>query len=164
MRKIVVFLFVATLVACTSIDCPVQNLVYTNYALKKADGSTDTLKTDTLWILTRRVDGTDTLLLNGLCGTTATKFSLPISYTQPEDIFITLLADTAGYAYIDTIRIKKENYPHFESVDCQASYFHTITGVSATHHVVDSIVINNPQGNYEQNTTHFKLYLKANRH
>ena len=163
MRKIVVFLFVATLVACTSIDCPVQNLVYTNYALKKADGSTDTLKTDTLWILTRRVDGTDTLLLNGLCGTMATKFSLPISYTQPEDVFITLLTDTAGYAYIDTIRIKKENYPHFESVDCQASYFHTITGVSVTHHVVDSIVINNPQVNYEQNTTHFKLYLKANR-
>ena len=93
MRKIVVFLIVVTLVACTSIDCPVQNLVYTKYALKKADGSTDTLNTDTLWILTRRANGTDTLLLNGLCGTTATKFNLPISYTQPEDIFITVLKE-----------------------------------------------------------------------
>ena len=163
MRKIVVFLFVATLVACTSIDCPVQNLVYTNYALKKADGNTDTLKTDTLWILTRRVDGTDTLLLNGLCGTTATKFSLPISYTQPEDIFITLLADTAGYAYIDTIRIKKENYPHFESVDCQAAYFHKITEASVTHDAFDSISIHHSTVNYDISNYHFYLYLKKDR-
>ena len=164
MRKIVVFLFVATLVACTQIDCPVQNLVYTNYALKKADGSTDTLKTDTLWIITRRADGTDTLLLNALCGSTATKFSLPISYTQPEDVFITLLTDTAGYAYIDTILIKKENYPHFESVDCQASYFHEVTAVSTTHNAFDSIAIHHSSVNYDTSNDHFYLYVKKNRH
>ena len=164
MRKIVVFLIVVTLVACTSIDCPVQNLVYTKYALKKADGSTDTLNTDTLWILTRRANGTDTLLLNGLCGTTATKFNLPISYTQPEDIFITVLKDTAGYYYIDTIRIKKENYPHFESVDCQASYFHEVTAVSTTHNAFDSIVIHHSSVNYDKSYDHFYLYVKKNRH
>ena len=164
MRKIVVFLFVATLVACTQIDCPVQNLVYTNYALKKADGSTDTLKTDTLWIITRRADGTDTLLLNALGGSTATKFSLPISYTQPEDVFITLLTDTAGYAYIDTIRIKKENYPHFESVDCQASYFHEVTAVSTTHNAFDSIAIHHSSVNYDTSNDHLYLYVKKNRH
>ena len=152
------------LISCTSIDCPVQNLVYTNYALKKADGSTDTLKTDTLWIITRRADGTDTLLLNALCGSTATKFSLPISYTQPEDVFITLLTDTAGYAYIDTIRIKKENYPHFESVDCQASYFHEVTAVSTTHNAFDSIAIHHSSVNYDTSNDHFYLYVKKNRH
>ena len=153
----------AFFISCTSIDCPVQNLVYTNYALKKADGSTDTLNIDTLWIKTKRADGTDTLLLNALCGSTATKFSLPISYTQPEDVFITQLTDTSGIPDIDTIRIKKENYPHFESVDCQAAYFHEITSVATTQNIIDSIVINNPHVNYDATTAHFNLYLKANR-
>ena len=106
MRKIIVILTVIALAACTSIDCPVQNLVYTRYAFKKANGSADTLNTDTLWIMTTRVDGTDTLLMNALCGSTAFDFNLQISYTQPEDVFVTLLTDTAGNYYIDTIRIK----------------------------------------------------------
>ena len=151
-------------ISCTSIDCPVQNLVYTNYALKKADGSTDTLNIDTLWIKTKRADGTDTLLLNALYGSTATKFSLPISYTQPEDVFITLLTDTSGIPDIDTIRIKKENYPHFESVDCQASYFHKVTAVSTTHNAFDSIAIHHSSVNYDTSNDHFYLYVKKNRH
>ena len=95
MRKLIVILTVIALAACTTIDCPVQNLVYTRYAFKKADGSADTLNNDTLWIKTKRVDGTDTLLMNALCGTTAFDFTLQISYTQPEDVFVTLLTDTA---------------------------------------------------------------------
>ena len=74
-----------------------------------------------------------------------------------------LIRSSTGKKHYDTIRIKKEDMPHFESVDCQASYFHTITAVSTTHEIIDSIVINNPNVNYDQNTTHFKLYLKANR-
>ena len=173
MRKIIVlFLIGLAVAACTSIDCPVNNSVRTYYALKKADGTPDTLNKDTMWVWTQRIDGTDTVIskqtqgnleLNYFYGSSASSFDLPISYTQPEDVLYMLVRHAKGINYLDTIRIKKENYPHFESVDCQASYFHTITGVSATHHVVDSIVINNPQVNYEQNTTHFKLYLKANR-
>jgi hypothetical protein len=149
----------STLISCTSIDCPVQNNVSTYYALYKADGEPDTLGVDTIWFWTERADGKDTLL-NRLFGSKATEFSLPISYTQPEDVICLALDDTTTL-YIDTIRIKKENIPHFESVDCQAAYFHTITDVSVTHHIVDSIVINNPHVNYDSNTTHFKLYLKA---
>ena len=165
MRKIAFFILSAiVLTECFSIDCPVKNLVYTKYALKKADGTTDTLNTDTLWIITRRADGIDTLLLNALCGSTATRFSLPMSYTQPEDVFVTLLADTAGYSYIDTIRIKKENMPHFESVDCQAAYFHEITAVSTTHNAFDSIAIHHSSVNYDVSNDHFYLYVKKNRH
>ena len=149
--------------ACTSIDCPVQNTVATAYGLKKANGTADTLGVDTMWLWTQRADGKDTLLVNRLCGTSATGFSLPTSYTQPEDVICMALKDTVGHLYIDTIRIKKENFPHFESVDCQAAYFHTITAVSATHEIIDSIVINNPHVNYDQNTTHIQLYLKARR-
>jgi len=164
MRKIiVVIIIVATLAACTTINCPIKNLVYTNYVLKKYDGTTDTLNTDTLWIFTKRADGQDTLLLNALCGESATKFSLPISYTQPEDILYTLLADTAGNYYIDTIRIKKDNYPHFESVDCQAAYFHKITAVSTSHNAIDSLVIQYPTVNYDTSKEHYHIYFKAER-
>ena len=149
--------------ACTTIDCPVQNLVYTRYAFKKADGSADTLNNDTLWIKTKRVDGTDTLLMNALCGSSAFDFTLQISYTQPEDVFVTLLCDTSGNALLDTIRIKKDNIPHFESVDCQASYFHNITDVSVTHNAFDSIVIHQPRVDYDITREHIYLYLKAQR-
>lgn len=163
MRKLIVILTVIALAACTTIDCPVQNLVYTRYAFKKADGSADTLNTDTLWIKTKRVDGTDTLLMNALCGTSAFDFTLQISYTQPEDVFVTLLTDTAGNHYVDTIRIKKENYPHFESVDCQAAYFHKITEASVTHNAFDSISIHHSTVNYDISNYHFYLYLKKDR-
>ena len=162
MRTIFFFTFLLFLTACSSIDCPVQNLVKTQYALMDAYDNPDILDTDTLNIWTRRVDGTDTLVLNSLCGEAST-FSLPISYTQPEDIFFLRLSTIEKVSYQDTIYIKKENYPHFESVDCQAAYFHDITAVSSTHHVIDSIVIKYPKVNYDVKRTHYYIYFKADR-
>ena len=162
MRTIFFFTFLLFLTACSSIDCPVQNLVETQYALMDAYDNPDILDTDTLNIWTRRVDGTDTLVLNSLCGEAST-FSLPISYTQPEDIFFLRLSTIEKVSYQDTICIKKENYPHFESVDCQAAYFHKLTAVSSTHHVIDSVTIENSKVNYDVSNTHIYIYLKANR-
>lgn len=171
MRKIIIVLIaVATLAACTSIDCPVKNTVYTVYGLKKADGTTDTLNTDTLWVWSQRVDGTDTVItthrednieLNCYYGPKATTFQLPISYTQPEDVLYLLIRDANKDEYVDTIRIKKDNFPHFESVDCQASYFHTITSVMTTHNIIDSLVIKNPNVNYDATNPHFYIYFKS---
>ena len=165
MRKIACFILTAiVLTGCFSIDCPVKNLVYTNYELKKADGTPDTLKTDTLWIFIKRA-GEDTLTtrVNALCGYTATGFSLDISYTQPEDEFYMMLRDTADHEWIDTFRIKKENYPHFESVDCKAAYFHDLTATATTHHAIDSITIHHSHVDYEITNTHLYMYLKAER-
>lgn len=148
-----------SLISCSSIDCPVQNRVYTTYGLLKADGTTDTLKVDTLSITTKRADDTDTLLLNRAIG--ITNFELSISYTQPEDVFYFTLLDTLGNTYRDTICVQKENYPHFESVDCQAAYFHHLTDVRSTHHAIDSIVINYPTVNYDETHEHFHVYFKA---
>ena len=160
MRKIVAFFLVLLgIAACTSIDCPVQNRVYTVYNLQKADGSKDTLTVDTLTITTKRADDTDTTLLNKATGVAS--FELNISYTQPEDVFYFTLLDTLGNKYQDTIRIKKEDYPHFESVDCQASYFHKLTAVSTTRHIIDSVVINNSTVNYDATNEHFHIYFKA---
>lgn len=163
MRKIALVILVAAIAACTQIDCPVENTVSTVYNLQKPDGTTDTLTIDTLWVRTPRADGTDTLLVNRLCGSSATTFSLPMSYTQPEDIICLTLCDTIGTQWLDTIRIKKENHPHFESVDCQAAYFHTITAIRSTHHIIDTVLINNTTVNYDATNAHFLLRLKARR-
>lgn len=145
--------------ACTSIDCPVQNTVYTVYNMMKADGTTDTLKFDTLSIISRRSDMTDTTLLNRATGITT--FDLSISYTLQEDTLCFILLDTLGNTYRDTVYIKKENYPHFESVDCQAAFFHHLTDVRCTHHIIDSIVINHSTVNYDATNEHFHIYFKA---
>ena len=166
MRKIVAIIFlIAAVVSCVSVDCPVQNKVETLYALKKPTGATDTMGVDTLTVWTHRInykDGKrDSTLINRLCGA-KTEFSIPVSHTLAEDSIFTLLQDTMKNEWRDTIVIHKEDYPHFESVDCQATYFHHITDVKTTHNGIDSISIQNREVNYET-PEHFYLYLKANR-
>lgn len=147
------------LFACASIDCPVQNRVYTLYELHKYDGSPDTLTCDTLTISTRIADGSLDTLLNQ--ETNLTYFELAISHTQPEDEFYVELADTLGNKFKDTIRVRKEDYPHFESVDCGATYFHRLTSVTNTKYIIDSVVIKNPNVNYDAQNEHFHIYFKT---
>ena len=67
MRKLLAFLGVALIVSCSSVDCPVYNMVATNYRCYNSNG--DSLKlTDTLSVYSQRRDGTDTLLLNRFVG------------------------------------------------------------------------------------------------
>lgn len=143
--------------ACSSINCPLQNTVRTLYVLKKPNAEPDTLK-DTLFVFTLRADGSDTVLLNA--AVKLSTFALPIGYSNPEDTLVFYFRNNTFRA-IDTIRLKKDNYPHFESVDCSASFFHNITAVHSTHNAIDSIVINNPSVTYDPETEHFHLYLKS---
>ncbi len=154
------FLMAATLTAaaCSSVDCPVQNTVYTSYGLHKAGGERDTLR-DTLTITTTRRDGTDSVLLNRSVNTTS--FELPISYTDPEDTLFFYITDTLLNTSIDTVYVRKDNYPHFESVDCNISFFHYITAVRWTRNAIDSIAVNKQHVDYDASTEHFHLYLKA---
>lgn len=147
-------------ISCYSIDCPVENVVATVYKPLKSDGTADTI-VDTLTILSRRINGTDTTLLDHKTQTTL--FQLPVGYTNPEDTLIFCLKDTATkLTYYDTLYIKKENEPHFESVDCNISFFHTINATRlSSHNVIDSIAINKKAVNYDLSTEHFRIYFKA---
>lgn len=148
------------LAACTSIDCPVQNSVFTVYNLKKGyDLGVDTLR-DTLTISTIRMEGNDTVLLNKNINTTT--FSLPISYSNAEDTLFFEISNKDWHS-IDTVYIKKDNTPHFESVDCQVSFFHDIKEVRTTNYAIDSIVINKSLVDYDQTTEHFHIYFKNRR-
>lgn len=148
------FLF---LTACSSIDCPVQNAVYTIYKVYKSDGRPDTLR-DMLTISTPRRDGTDSVLLNRSQNTV--EFSLPISYNASEDtLFFEFSRDET--TIMDTVFINKDDFPHFESVDCNISFFHEIRNVRWTRNAIDSIVINKQTVNYDLATEHFHIYFKT---
>lgn len=144
------------LMACSSLDCPLNNRVLTNYALTTADGTTDTLRV-AMTISTNRTDGADSVLINS--DVNVTRFTLPISNAQPRDTFFIRLDGDALQA-IDTVVVDKSDMMHFESTDCAASYFHTITSVSTTHNAIDSVAINNKNVDYDTSKTHFRIYFK----
>lgn len=157
MRKWLFVIGLAFIVSCSSIDCPVNNVVATRYRFYNTDGDSLILM-DTLSVTSVRKDGTDTLILNRNVGKAS--FQLPISYSHPEDILVFNVYNGTMSVW-DTVWVKKDDIPHFESVDCNASFFHKITGIHHTTNFIDSIVINNPTVDYDKTTIHFYIYPKV---
>ena len=169
MRKLLFVIVAVWLAACSSIDCPVQNIVSVQYEIRDKAGAALSIK-DTLSVVTTRLDGSNVLLdittlldgknviLNKLIDKSA--FSLPISYSHPEDVLFFCFTDTVK-TVVDTVWIEKDDIPHFESVDCSASFFHELKGVRFTRNAIDSLVLLNKSVTYDQKTVHFKLVPKT---
>ena len=167
----ILFTYLLSLVvfSCSSIDCPVQNTVSVQYEIRDRAGASLAI-TDSLSVISTRRDGKDILLnfttrvddqkiiLNKLVGESA--FSLPISYSHPEDVLFFCFTDSVR-TVVDTVWIKKDDIPHFESVDCSASFFHELTNVRHTHHAIDSLVLINTSVTYDDKIVHFYLYPKT---
>ena len=155
--------------SCSTIDCPVQNTVSVQYEIRDKAGAALSLK-DSLSVVTTSAEGNNivleittrdeksTTILNRLTGKSS--FSLPISYSHPEDILFFCFKDSVK-TVIDTVWIKKDDIPHFESVDCAAAFFHELTGVRHTHNAIDSLVLINTSVDYDVQTVHFYLYPKT---
>ena len=144
---------VLAMVGCTSLDCPLNNTTYTKYRLM---GNITTLK-DTMTISTTKTESTDSVLINK--DVKVDSFILPMSYHQPEDVFYFEIRNQENQVFKDTVTVKKEDFSHFESVDCNPAFFHTITEVKTTHNLIDSIVINNKDVNYDASKAHFYIYF-----
>lgn len=157
MKKWLTLLGAVVIISCSSIDCPVNNVVATRYRFYNTVGDSLTLL-DTLSVTSTRKDGTDTLILNQL--SEKSSFSLPISYSHPEDVLVFEFKNKEIIAR-DTVWVKKEDIPHFESVDCNATFFHTLTDVRCTTHLLDSIVIKNSSVTYDNTIVHFYVYPKV---
>ena len=159
-RRIVYLLLAMMMVACSSVDCPVDSTVATLYQIRNSDG-TELKLVDTLTVSSTRADGKDTIIYNK--GISISQFSLPVSYSHPEDVLVFQFdIKESNLHVVDTVWIKKTDYPHFESVDCNTAYFHTMTDVKYTCNYIDSIVINNSSVTYDSKTVHFYLYPKSN--
>lgn len=160
MRRLILFLTIALITACSTIDCPVQNKVAVNYTVKSFVNGVEVADTlqDTLYVWTTRVDGKDTLIFNR--GVNTESFSLPVSYAHPEDTLIFCVVDTNNVMKIDTVWMKKNDIPHFESVDCSAHFFHTLTDIRSSHRIIDTIFINNPSVTYNPSVDHVHIHFK----
>ena len=154
---LITFLLLSTF-SCSTIDCPVQNVVGAIYIVK-LDGGVDAVLPDTLTVLSWRKDRTDTLLLNH--ESALTSFRLPMGFVNPEDSLV-FIVTSPTYTLKDMLYIKKENQPHFESVDCNIAYFHQITGIRlSSHNAIDSISIVKSAVNYDLSSEHFHIYFKT---
>ena len=146
------------LASCSSIDCSVNSLVRTQYQFTNSDGNALTLL-DSLSVVTTTKDGKDTTILNK--GVNISTFQLPISYSHPEDILVFQFSGSNGLSTADTVWVKKNDYPHFESVDCNAIFFHQLTDVRYTRNCLDSIVIKNPSVTNDDQVVHLYIYPKT---
>ena len=99
MRKIIPFVvfMVLAMMGCTSLDCPLNNTVYTKYKLM---GDNKTLK-DTLTISTKKIAGTDSVLINK--DVNVDSFSLPMSYSQDEDVLFFEIHTLSKQVFKDTM-------------------------------------------------------------
>ena len=144
------------LFSCSSINCPVDNTVYTIYNICTREGEADTLS-GPLNVLTVRMDR-DTLVYNQ--GTNLTQLTLPISYQCPEDTLLFRVNVNDSTVVTDTVWVNKMDHPHFESVDCSAIFFHELRGVRSTHNAIDTITIVNRFVNYDHENAHFQICFK----
>ncbi len=157
MRKWLFLFVVSFIVSCSSIDCPVENVVATRYQFRSTSGDSLIIG-DTLTVLSFDKEGKLITLYNK--GTGKATIPLPISYSHPEDFLIFDFFSGTSHVY-DSVWVKKDDIPHFESVDCNAAFFHQLTGVRYTTHVIDSIVIKNSFVDYDRTRVHFYLYPKV---
>ncbi len=75
--------------------------------------------------------------------------SLPVSFYAPADTIILTFTDTLSRQATDTIWMEKTSTPHFDDPSCPIHMWHTISAVSSTHSLIDSIVILNTAINYD---------------
>lgn len=104
MRKIIpIILFaIATMVSCSTLDCPLNNTVYTKY---KLDGNVTQLTGSYMTISTNKQDGEDSILINK--DENVDSFMLPMSYTNAADTLYFEIQDAQERVFKDTLIVSK---------------------------------------------------------
>ena len=146
---------------CSNIDCPLNSVVTLNCGLYKAEDMSALKITDTLSITAR-----DTIsLLNRATGISS--FSVALSHVNKSDTLVLRFSSATGQSANDTLFVGHTNEPHFESIDCPPSVFHTINKVRWTSHslhvlplTIDSVSLSSPLVNYDEKEN-LKIFLRS---
>lgn len=148
--------------SCSNIDCPLDNVVMMQCNLYSRETMSALTLSD---VLTIQPAGRDTVLLNE--GTGISSFLLPLKEAGGIDTLVCFLSNAAGQEGADTLFVSHTPQPHFESVDCPACVFHTLTGVRFTSHplaemplTIDSVAIVRPEVNYDD-IENLRIFLRA---
>ncbi|MBO5699612.1 MAG: hypothetical protein J6R79_06385 [Bacteroidaceae bacterium] len=148
--------------SCSEVECPLDSVVVMTCDLKDATTGGAFQLTDSLTI---KPMGKDTIMLNRAQGISS--FVLPLKLGETTDTFLLRFADEWENVTTDTLILTHYNQPHFESMDCPATYFHTITDVAwknqnkpALNIFIDTVTIKRALVDYE-NTTNIQIYLRT---
>lgn len=125
-------------VSCSEGDCSLLGRPRALFNLYDSESKQGITYLDTITITSLY---TDSVLLNRRYNFSG--FSLPLRYTEEETVFVLTAVDSIGI-WRDTLRISHTNKPYFSSLDCGREMFHTIQSISYTSHLLDSIVLINP--------------------
>ncbi|MBP5387047.1 MAG: hypothetical protein J6Y97_06640 [Prevotella sp.] len=154
MRRVVTIVLVLLLMACSSIDCPLNTVEGCKYGF----AGEVTVLSDTLTVNAIRIYDKDTTLLNRKVN--ASSFVLPMSYNQPSDLLLFSFTDSLNVTLTDTVKVYKTDMARFESVDCSPVFFHQINDVEWTRHVIDNIIISKSTVNYDTTGCNLHIYIK----
>ena len=136
--------------SCTNIDCPLDNQVemvlnFYHYETKKV------------------LSLSDTLSIYGVKGDTTIR--VPLNVASERDTLLLRFSSSTETA-TDTLIVSHQPKSHFESLDCPASVFHTLTKVNWHAHqntskllTVQEVLVTNPNVAYE-NVEHLKVLLR----
>lgn len=136
--------------ACSNIDCPLDNVVSLQCNLYDASTQSALTLSDVLSVTPA---GRDTLLLNQATGIKS--FLLPLKEAGTQDTLLLHFANAQGAVQVDTLFVNHTPQPHFESLDCPSSVFHTLNAVrvsaqvSTNSAIVDSVSLVRPIVNYD---------------
>lgn len=142
-RLLGALLMITGMVSCSGEDCPINNTVMGKMAFYDPYGDAVAF-VGTLSVSVVRPQG-DSVVVNRKSN--ASEVLFPLSYTHGID---TVVFDYNNGAAYDTLYICHTNTPTLVSVDCGMAMFHSVTSVSATHHVIDSIVLKSSEVNYDE--------------
>ena len=147
--------------ACSNIDCPLDNVVSLQCNLYDASTQSTLTLSDVLSVTPA---GRDTLLLNQATGIKS--FLLPLKEAGAQDTLLLHFANAQGAVQVETLFVNHTPQPHFESLDCPSSVFHTLNAVrvsaqgSANSAIVDSVSLVRPIVNYDD-IENIRLFIRT---
>lgn len=156
-RLLCVTLAVIVMGACSGEDCPINNTVLGKMAFYNAYGDAVAINGE-LTVSVVRQQG-DTVVLNRK--NNASEVLFPLSYAYEKDTLIFCYVINGNWVLYDSIYVSHENIPTLVSVDCGTAMFHTITSVSSTHNVIDTLVLTSSKVNYDEHENIQVIYRTA---
>lgn len=163
-RKYSLLIFAAILAgicSCSNIECPLGNLVQVKCGIYDMEGNVLRINDS----LTVRACGTEATLLNRSTGLTS--FSVPLAYKAGIDTLLLQFTDENHRIGVDSVFVRHESSPHFESVDCPVVFFHNVNQVNAAYdrkstfpYVIDHVDLSKPIVNYDSDEN-VRIYLRS---
>lgn len=141
-----------SLVACSNIDCPLDNQVVMTLAFFNSSSGVPLSISDSLSVYGLQ-NGKEEILFNR--GISLKSITLPLNQASDKDTLLLVFhSDTESIK--DTLFLRHSRQAHFEAIDCPASIFHHILSsrisariVESKLPIIDSVIISNPNVNYE---------------